>query len=124
MRRTKACSHAAQSPEVARRILGGQGDALAELQRRATDPAFDALWKGIDRARAGQPIEEVGQFENQRRTVKVSVSGLSLAVEVPPGDAFQVADVAAAREVGERRPGADDVGTGAGAGAPAVTSTA
>jgi hypothetical protein len=70
-------------PDVARRLLAGQGDPLSELRRRATDAAFDGLWEGLEQARAGQPLGELGQFHNRRRSVHVLVSPeLSLCVEV------------------------------------------
>jgi uncharacterized protein YjbK len=70
-------------PEVARRLLAGQGDPLAELRQRATDPAFDALWEGIERARDGQALSELGHFHNRRRSVKVTLSpALQLCLEV------------------------------------------
>lgn len=68
---------------VARRLLAGEGDALGELRRRATAAAFEALWEGIERARSGRPLEEVGLFHNRRRTVRVAVTpALSVNVEV------------------------------------------
>jgi hypothetical protein len=80
---TRPEAEAEIEPELARRILGKPDDALAELRRRATDPAFDALWAGIEQARAGQPLCELGQFHNRRRTVQVAVSPeLRLCVEV------------------------------------------
>jgi hypothetical protein len=70
-------------PDVARRLLAGQGDPLTELRQRATDTAFRGLWEGIEQARAGQPLGELGQFRNRRRTVPVAVSpDLHLSVEV------------------------------------------
>jgi hypothetical protein len=70
-------------PDVARRLLAGEGDPLAELRQRVTDAAFDGLWEGIEQARSGQPLGELGQFLNRRRTVQVVVSpALRLSVEV------------------------------------------
>jgi CYTH domain-containing protein len=70
-------------PDVARRLLAAQGDPLTELRRRVTEADFDALWAGLEKARAGQPLGELGQFHNRRRTVQVAVSpGLRLSVEV------------------------------------------
>lgn len=70
-------------PDVARRLLAGEGDPLAELRQRATDAAFDGLWEGIEQARSGQPLRELGQFRNRRRTVRVVVSpALRFSVEV------------------------------------------
>jgi hypothetical protein len=70
-------------PDVARRLLAAQGDPLAELRQRATDAAFRGLWEGIEQARAGEPLGELGQFRNRRRTVPVVVApGLHLSVEV------------------------------------------
>jgi hypothetical protein len=79
-------------PEVAQRILAGQGDVMSELRRRATDPAYAALWEGIERAHAGQPLGEVAFFHNRRRAVDVTIGGVPLRVEVdhtsfPNGDA-------------------------------------
>jgi uncharacterized protein YjbK len=69
--------------DVARHLLAGQGDPLAELRRRLTDAAFDELWEGIDQARSGQPLRELGQFHNRRRSVRVQIApDLSLCVEV------------------------------------------
>src|SRR5690349_8539111 len=47
---TRAEAEAEIDPVLARRILGKPDDALAELRRRATDAAFDALWAGIEQA--------------------------------------------------------------------------
>jgi hypothetical protein len=70
-------------PDVARRLLAGEGDPLAELRQRATDAAFDGLWESLERARSGEPLGELGQFRNRRRTVRVVVSpALHLSVEV------------------------------------------
>lgn len=68
---------------VADEILTGRGDPVARLRERATDRAYDELWRGLDQARDGRSLREVGHFENQRRTVAVVLpSGLALTVEV------------------------------------------
>lgn len=70
-------------PELARRLLSGQGNPLSELRQRATDAAFDGLWEGFEHARAGQPLRELGQFHNRRRTVHAAISPeLRVCVEV------------------------------------------
>jgi len=64
-------------------ILAGARDPVALLRERATDPAFDELWTGLEGARGEQALRHVGSFENLRRTVRVVIEpGLELVVEV------------------------------------------
>jgi uncharacterized protein YjbK len=69
--------------EVALEIRSGQLDPVAVLRDRARDGAYAELWSGIERARRGQPLREIGHFANRRRTVRVALpSGIGLHVEV------------------------------------------
>lgn len=80
---TRAEAEAEIDRALAAQLLAGQGDALGELRQRAVDPAFEPLWAGIERARAGQPLALIGSFQNRRRRVPVELpSGLALCVEV------------------------------------------
>lgn len=80
---TRAEAEAEIEPELARRLLAGQGDPLGELRRRVTDAAFESLWAGLEQARASQPLGKLGQFQNRRRAVQVAISPeLRLTVEV------------------------------------------
>jgi len=68
---------------VAEQILAGAVDPVAALRGRATDAAFAELWQGLGAARAGQPLHEVGRFQNRRRTIAVVVPpNLALRAEV------------------------------------------
>jgi hypothetical protein len=64
-------------------MLSGRRDLIAALRERVTGEAFAGLWQGLDQARAGQPLREIGSFNNRRRTVKVVVPpDVELHVEV------------------------------------------
>lgn len=78
----RAEAEAEVDASVARNILAGHDDPTEVLRQRATDSAFDELWLGLDRARAGQPLLEVGQFRNRRRMVEAVAAGLAVRVEV------------------------------------------
>ena len=68
---------------MAQQILAGTLDPATTLRQRATDPAFAELWQGLEAARAEQPLQHVGQFQNRRRVVAVVVPpALALRVEV------------------------------------------
>jgi len=70
-------------PLTAQQILAGALDPAVTLRQRATDPAFAELWQGLETARAKQPLQRVGQFQNRRRVVAVVVPpALALRVEV------------------------------------------
>ena len=80
---TRTEAEADVDAEVARSILAGRNDGVAILRRLSDDAAFDALWEGVEQARAGQALVEVGHFQNRRRRVAVTLPpGLALLVEV------------------------------------------
>jgi uncharacterized protein YjbK len=69
--------------QIAADILAGRRDPLAELKEREQDPDYTELWRGIELALAGRPLQQMGQFENQRRCIPVTLpSGLRLQVEL------------------------------------------
>jgi uncharacterized protein YjbK len=64
-------------------LLRGELDPIEILRRRVVDPAFEALWRGLDAAREGHALRNWGSFENVRRVVPVALpTGQSLLVEV------------------------------------------
>ena len=68
---------------VADQILAGHRDPVTILSELKTDPVYSEFGKGLDKARDGRPLREIGRFENRRRTVPVVLpSGLALEVEV------------------------------------------
>ncbi|MEO8178600.1 MAG: CYTH domain-containing protein [Deltaproteobacteria bacterium] len=81
--------------QVAADILAGRRDPLAALKEHEQNPDYAELWRGIDLALAGRPLQQMGHFENQRRCVPVTLpSGLRLEVEldrtVLPGGRVEV----------------------------------
>jgi uncharacterized protein YjbK len=63
-------------------VLQGLTDPLSLLHARATDPAFAALWSGLDEARGRRPLKCWGRFETLRRTVPVTLpEGWAIQVE-------------------------------------------
>jgi hypothetical protein len=80
---TRTEAEAQIEAQVAADILAGRRDPLAALKEREQDPNYAELWRGIDLALAGRPLQQMGQFENQRRCVPVTLpSGLRLEVEL------------------------------------------
>ena len=80
---TRAEAEAKIDRQVAGEVLAGRTDPVTALRGLAPDPAYAELWRGVEQARAGQPLHEIGHFENLRRTVAVRLpSGLALEVEV------------------------------------------
>lgn len=96
---TRTEAEAAVDKPVADLVLAGHRDPISALRERATDAAFIDLWQGLERARAGEPLREVGSFENRRRTVTVVVSpDIELHVEIdqtrfPNGDVDEEVEI-------------------------------
>jgi uncharacterized protein YjbK len=68
---------------LADEILAGRRDALEVLREHESDVVCTELWKGIEQARSGHTLREVGRFENRRRAIRVTLpSGLALEVEI------------------------------------------
>ncbi|HEU4534305.1 MAG TPA: CYTH domain-containing protein [Polyangiaceae bacterium] len=69
--------------EQADAILSGRLDPVATLRQREGDPAYAALWAGLDEARGGAPLRRLGSFANVRRVFPVALpSGLRLELEL------------------------------------------
>jgi uncharacterized protein YjbK len=56
-------------------VLSGASDPLTMLQKRATNPAFDELWRGIEKVKGNRALRSWGHFENLRRSVSVILPG-------------------------------------------------
>lgn len=68
---------------TADQILAGALDPIAALRERVTDAAYTELWRAVNAARRDQPLQEIGQFKNRRRTIDVIVPpNIALRVEV------------------------------------------
>jgi uncharacterized protein YjbK len=81
--RARTEAEATIDARLAQSILEGKTDPVAVLRELATDAAFAELYRGLDDARAGRPLQSLGHFENQRRTIPVVLpDGLALDVEV------------------------------------------
>jgi len=64
-------------------VVRGELDPVEVLRRRVSDPAFAALWRGLETARAGAALRDWGGFDNVRRVVPVALpGGEPLLVEV------------------------------------------
>jgi uncharacterized protein YjbK len=56
-------------------LVRGMLDPIETLRRRAPDPAFAALWRGLEAAREGRPLRNWGGFDNVRRVVPAALPG-------------------------------------------------
>jgi uncharacterized protein YjbK len=64
-------------------ILAGHLDPVSALRQLERDPAYATLWAGLDEARGGAPLRQLGHFENLRRVFPVVLpSGLRLDLEL------------------------------------------
>jgi len=80
---TKVEAEITLEPSEVTAVLSGAVDPVSMLKERATNPAFNELWRGIEQANGNQELRSWGHFENLRRSVPVTLpDGESVTVEI------------------------------------------